>query len=31
MTIEREQIQLMEWLRKNGKIGAHCPRDTYIG
>ena len=31
MTIEREQIQLMEWLRKNGKIGVHCPRGTYVG
>ena len=31
MTIEREQIQLMEWLRKNGKIGVHCPRSAYAG
>ncbi len=31
MTIEREQIQLMEWLRRNGKIGAHCPRGAYVG
>ena len=24
MTIQAEQIQLMEWLRKNGKIGLDC-------
>ena len=24
MTVEREQIQLMEWLRKNGEIGVGC-------
>ena len=24
MTVEAEQIQLMEWLRKNGKIGVDC-------
>ena len=31
MTIEREQIQLMEFLRKHGEIGQHCPRGTYVG
>ena len=24
MTVEIEQIQLMEWLRKNGQIGVGC-------
>ena len=31
MTIEIEQIQLMEWLRKNGRIGVDCGDNASAG
>ena len=31
MTIEVEQIQLMEWLRKNGEIGLTCRNNASAG